>query len=1561
PTLNDSLMVTAIASAQPDSVHGMLPANGTVNLQLPLNLSWIPANPNLYYTYDIYLWKASDSQPSTPYVSGVTNVNYVIPLNAGLVYNTPYKWMVVAHNGSCTQINTGPIQQFTLIPLPDLQVYNVQAPASIFSGQNMTATWSVKNNGSGNTLLNQGWTDAVFISKDSVLDLFNVNGILQFPVVPQLVASVSNPSGLNNGQLYNSSANFTIPINYSGPLYVHVVTNYNPPAVNPVVENNYVNDTTHALPATIVTLSPQPDFQVDTVFTPNNVFSGNTITVSYKVHNHGAAAASGNWVDKIYISKDPLFNPASATLLKFANGFGTYYPAYDAMINRSGALLPDSSYNANAQVVIPNFIYGNYYVYVFTNATGSIYEGANNSNNVNHGPLMQVFLTATPNIVSANVQVPKNASNTQTVAVTWKENNLGANDNLQKNKGHYSASNGTCAVCVSYATDNNGNTYCSKTAIVPNYKDSVGFGGSYWVDQLFLSQDSTFNSNTAAYISNANFGNEFSGYNVNDNIYPSNCGAPLVNQNTFPVLAPNSSFPGVYNYQIPDKLPQGNYYIYVYSNATNSVYQYPGTPSITRSNLFTIAWPDLKVPSVSVPATGNSGQPLTVNYNVQNSGHGGLFNHYRKDYIYLGNNSAFDGTAVLIDSVVYSSATVDTNVVQTLQRQSILPNGISGLKYVFVKVNVDTTFKETSFTNNTNVVGAPVNISLTPSSNFTFNSLSIPNTVYSSTGFPIKYTINNVGAGLASGNWIDSIFISCSSTFNSATAYFVGLRSEQQYIPAGGSYSDSFNLIVPQTYLINNNGCMAQDTLQPYFFVKSNANNNIYQPVKTGNTGTTPQVTFINKTIDLITTSVSGADSALAGRPYKINWSVKNLGLNPNDGTYSSYNDAVWLSPDTVLNNSSLIIGNKNENTRLDRNQSYSDSATFNLGNIPSGYYYLLVKTNPYNQLSGERNINNNLNVKRDVSSVPKKVFVGNPISPDLRDTILSVPSVVAAGQPFTVVYKVTNSGQGATYGTQWSDAVWLSVNFQPSYIFGKNQTRTLAPGQSYIDSVTIILPTNYTPGNYILGVRANYYQQLFESDYSNNTAYNYISVYVPPPVDLIVNNINMADTVVLGNVASVQYQLKNISNNVANGIETDGVYLSADSSLTSDGDILMSTVNNTIKILPLNDTALATALRISGVTEGSYYVKVKADILNNIPETNKDNNTGLMNKKVYVKVKELFMNVPASDTLTGNFLYYKLVVPSAFKGATIMVQLQTPDSVTTANQLYLGLGYVPSAARFDYAFNKPNYGNQQIVIETVLDSVYYIAARGNKPGNGYQLINLSAVALPFTILNVNSNKGGNTGNVTVLLNGSLFRQGMVATLKGAGNNTITASAVYFVNSTSAYATFNLQGAPLGLYDVSLTKPDNSVATLTSGFTVQVTDNGGLLTGGGSNTGQTGNGNTPGCDPGAPSGLNAQLQTEIVIPPKVFVGWPFQMQINFVNTSNVDIPTQVRTLYSVDGAPVGLSQNDLSAGKTTMTIEFKNPNLPGGVIPAGSSGTITIWSKAPANAFAHQKIHFNLK
>jgi hypothetical protein len=1563
---NDSLLITAITSVQPDSVHNMLPADGAINQQLPLNLSWIPANTNLYYTYDIYLWRSDSTQPSNPFVSGITTVNYTIPLNSGLSYNHTYKWMVVAHNGSCIQVNTGPIQQFTLIPLPDLQVYNVQAPATIFSGQTMTTTWSVKNNGPGNTQTNQSWTDAVYIATDSVLDFTNPAGQLQFPVVPKLVATVPNVAGLNNGQSYNSTANFTIPVNYSGPLYIHVVTNYNPPYTNPVIENNKANDTAHALPVTTVTLSPQPDFQVDTVFAPGNTFSGSTINLVYKVKNHGQAVANGSWQDKIYISKDPLFNPATATLLKYANGFNTYYPSIDAIVSKNGTVFPDSSYTVNVPVVIPNFIYGNYFVYVITNASNTIYEGANSNNNINHSPVMQVFLTATPKLVPLNVQVPANASNTQTLAINWSEANQGAYDNIEKNKGHYSVPSGTCDTCLAFGVDANGNTVCTRRIIGTRYRDSVSFGASYWVDRLYVSTDSTgLNLANATLIGDAPHGIQNSGYYVTDNFRsPQYCGDQLGgNQNTYPVLAPNTSFPSSYNYTLPDNFPQGNYYVYVYANATNSVYQYPGLPQITRSNRFTVVWPDLTVPSVNVPTTGNSGQPVTISYNLLNTGSGGLYNHYRKDYIYLGNNSSFDGTAVLIDSVVYASSSALPAVSQTLTKQTILPNGVSGQKYVFVKVNVDSSFKETSLLNNINTTGAPINIALTPPPNFTVSAITVNSPIYSSGGFPFKYTVTNVGGGIAAGNWKDSIFISCSSTFNSNTAYFVALRTQQSYVPVNGSYTDSFNLVIPQTYLINTNGCMNNDTLQPYFFVKTNANAGVYEPVTNNNILVSPQVTLINKTVDHVVSSVISGDSAFVGRNFKVSWSVKNIGLNPNDNTYNSWTDGIWLSQDSVLNNNAYYIGYKAENTRLNQNQSYTDSSVYTIPNMPAGLYYLLVKTNYYNQIQAERNLNNNLNLRRNGGNQPLKVYVSTPPSADLTDSILSVPSTVAAGQPFTIVYKVTNNGQGVTYSNQWNDIIWLSTNFQQgSIIAGNTQTRSLQPGQSYTDSFTITLPLNYTPGNYIVGVRTNFNQQLFETSYSNNTAYKFTSVYVPAPVDLLVSNINMADTVILGNTAAINYRLRNNSNNNTNGRETDGFYLSTDSLLDSNADVLLGVKNNILSILPLNDTSITAMPFISGVVEGSYYVKVKVDIQNNIPETNKNNNTGLLNKKVYVKVKQLFVNVLTPDTLTSNYLYYKLVVPTSLRGKTIMVQLTTPDSVTANNQMYIGLGYLPSAAHFDYVFSRPNYGNQQIVIETVLDSVYYIAAKGTKPNATYQLVTLQATVLPFTILTVNSNTGGNTGNVTVLLKGTLFRDSMTAKLRGiSGNNIITASAVYFINSTMAYATFNLQGAPLGVYDVSLTKPDASVATLPSSFTVQVTNNGGLLTGAGSNTGQTGSGNAPGCDPGAASGLNAQLQTELVIPPKVFVGWPFQFQINYSNTTNVDIPVQVRTLYSHNGAPIALSQEGLAAGNTTLTIEFKNTSLPGNIIPAGSSGTITIWCKAPANAYAHEKIYFNLQ
>lgn len=1544
---DDSLIIIAITSVSPDSVSNMLPANGATGQQLPLTLSWIPANPNLYYTYDLYLWRADTAQPVIPYASNLTNISYTIPLNSGLPYGQTYKWMIAAHNGSCTATTGGPIQTFSLIPLPDLEVYDVNAPATVLSGQPVSVTWKVKNNGPGNTLVNQQWTDAVFMSVDSVLRFTNPS--IQFPGNPLLVTTKPNVTALNAGQSYNDTASFTIPVTYSGPLYMHVITNYAPPANNPVIEITKVNDTAHALPPTAVTLSPQPDLRVDTVVNPNNTFSGSTISVTFKVKNYNVNA-TGNWLDKIYISKDAVFNINTATLLKYPTGYGYYYPAADLIFPHTNGLQQDSTYTVSVQAVVPNFIYGAYYVYVFTNANGGLYEGPNNNNNINHGNLMQVFLTATPKLVPQNVTVPSSISITQPTPVLWTEQNQGAYDNLQKSRGHV-------YVPFSYSCANN----------LPSYRDSLVIGSSYWIDRIYLSTDSSgLNINTATLLNEYQWGspNAFSTVGPRPNQYCTNVVPP--GENTYPVLYPGSGLSGIYGYIVPSNLPQGDYYVYVYANPTKTVYEYPGDAQITRSNKFTVQWPDLTVPSVTVPATGYSGQPLAINYSILNAGPGAVYNHFRKDYIYMSNSSTFSGSAVLLDSVIYSSASVPVTISQSLQKVITLPNGVSGSKFIFIRTNGDSTFKETSLNNNINTAGAPVTITLTPPADLQVSSIVMADTVSSVFGFPFKYTVTNTGSGLAAGTWKDSIFYSCNSTFGYTNTYLAAVRTHQEYLPPVSNYVDSFSIVIPMTFLTNNTNCLAGDTSRVYFFVKTNSNNGMYEPAINNNTAVTNQKSIANPFVDHIVTNVTSADSAATGQYFKIKWTVKNLGYNPNNYTYGDpeWFDNVLISTDSVLNNNAMQLSYKTGLPRLSHNQSYTDSLNVLIPNLASGYYYLHANANAYYRIYAERNLANNTNLRRNGSGQPIRIYITNTPAADLTDSIMTAPSTTAVGQPVKVVYRVKNNGQGPTNNSNWVDDLWLSNNFQPAGLFlgTRNHSGILLPGQTYIDSFTVNIPITQTVGNYTLVLRTAKDYAVNETNYNNNLAFRIISVYSPAPADLVVNNITSTDTLILGKTTSVNWSIGNISNNPANGYETDGIYLGSDSLTSSNNDILIGTKQNLLNILPLASAAQNSQPVTGGVIEGNYFLKVKTDIQNNIPETNKLNNTGIRGSKVYVKVSNLVMNVTTPDTLKPTYLFYKLVVPAALAGKTIQVKLTSNDSLTANNQMYIGLGYIPSAAHFDYTYSTANYGNQQIVIESVVDSVYYIAAKGTKPNAAYQLVTLKAEELPFAITSVNANRGGNTGNVTVLVKGSLFTSNMIARLRGITlNNNINASAIYFVNSSTLYATFNLAGKPLGLYDVILKKPDSSAATLPSGFTIEIANNGGLITGTGPNTGQIGSGNAPGCNPGASSGLNSQLQTEIIIPPLVFPNWSFIIQINFTNTSNVDIPAQVKILYSLDDCPLSFTEAGLAEEKKNLYIEFKDLNGPPNTIRAGGTGTIRIYSKAPVGSGLEQDLYFNLK
>lgn len=1546
-----------INNVAPTPVINMFPVNNAQNQSLPLNLSWVPGDYT--ETYDLYVWDSAQAQPGVPYKTNITGISYTIPQNA-FVYNTAYKWRLVSKN-PCNQVN-GPIQTFRLVPLPDLDVTSVVAPTSAISGQTITINWTIKNNGPGNTPANAAWQDAVYLTFDT-LPNFSIApeitpyvwALTNFPVRALLLGTRNNVTALQSGQQYSNSINFTIPLSYSLPLYAYVITNIGNYGI---VEVTKINDTARSQNPINITLAPTPDLRVDSMFTPSSTFSGSAVNISYKVKNYGSLTPAGaSWQDVAYLSQSLLFDSASAIKLNAPKANGSYYPntAY-AGVTVNTQLQQDSFYYRNFQAVIPNNIFGTWFLHVKTNNNGSLYEGPSFINNTNNNAI-QVYLTPTPKLTINSITLPvTQASITQPIGINWNIYNDGFRDNIEKNRGHYI----TMGICqVPCPPGSPSGSICTAPSVI---RDSVVFGSSYWLDRVYLSPDSTgLNLSNAILVKDTTHGVQNSGLYADPN--PSYVSCPAIvsgNVNVNNIINPGSNFPKAASFRIPSNLLAGTYYIYVWTNATKTVFEYPGTPEIKRTGALLIQRPDAVVSSITSPANAIAGQPIQIGYSITNNGPGAVYNHVRRDSIYVSNNAVYNASAVLIGTNIFTEDLPVGTAVPHSFNYTLHPSQ-SGTRYFFVRTNIDSAFRETNYANNVSAASATVFSPASPV-DLVVTNMQATDTVVTVFPSSINYTVTNNGTGAAAGTWTDSLFVSCNNVYGQSTAFYLGKKIQTRTIAAGGSITDTFNINIPFTYYINN--CFTQfDFNNGYFFIKANADGGMYEGAAGNNniSGSSLKV-LDNPLVDHIVTTVSGADSAWVGQSYNISWTVKNIGRNPIID-YAGRWDSVYVSVDSVLNSNAVKTSRFKWTNKLEHNATKALTGNFNMVNVPTGNYYLFVKTNATKGIDAEKNYSNNVNLLRDANGAAKTIYITRPNLPDLTDSIMSAPLEIALGQPATIKYRIKNIGNAPTTQNFYHLirlATDLEGNSNAAQLSFKTITGSILPGQYKDDSVQVMIPANITPRIYTLFVKADYYTSITESDENNNSDVNFITVFRPDSTDLIVSNVTAPDTVVLGyKMDSARWVLKNNSGITATGSSSDGIYLSQANQLDSTA-ILIGIKTRNLALAPLDTIRMNLAPMVTGVTEGNYNMFVSTDLVNQLPELEETNNASVSAGQVYVKVKELQLAVVENNTLFTDARFYKLVIPDSLNGATISVKLTTGDSLTRVNQMFIGKGYVPTAAHFDYTYPTANYGNQDIVMAYTTAGTYYIMIRTINPGNVTQNISVLARKLPFEISSVHTNAGGNIGNVTVKISGSLFTPGMTAKLNKPGTE-IIASAVYFTNTTVVYATFNLQGKPLGIYDVTLSKADTALAVLSNGFSVVPANNGGLITGGGNNTG-SGNGNAPGCDPGAASGLNSQLVIELLVPEFVMRGWPFIIQINFNNPTNFDVPAQVRTLYAEDiikmaFTPVAVENNGVQA----ITMELTEQGGPPGIIRAGGSGTIFIYCRSNADVPAHTITLFRLQ
>ncbi|MBL0180931.1 MAG: hypothetical protein IPP96_01075 [Chitinophagaceae bacterium] len=1347
-----------IGNSIPTPVSFMLPENNAQGQSLPLTLSWVPGINT--ETYDLYVWDSATAQPGIPYKTNITGISYTIP-QLTFAYNTTYKWRLVSKN-PCNQVS-GPIQTFRLIPLPDLAVTSVLAPATAISGQNITISWTVKNNGPGNTPTGGSWQDAVYLTFDTMTN-FSLNPEVlphvwsnsSFPLRALILGSMNNVSALQPGQQYSNSINFTIPISYNLPLYAYVITNIGNYGV---LEVTKANDTARSQNPINITLAPIPDLRVDSMFTPSSTFSGSTVNVSYKVKNYGSLTPAGaSWQDVAYLSQSLLFDSASAIKLDAPKANGSYYPnAVSAGASINTQLQHDSAYYNSFQVVIPNNIFGTWFLHVKTNNNGSLYEGPSFNNNTNNNAI-QVYLTPTPKLTISSVNLPvTQASTTQPIGLNWNIYNDGFRDNTEKNRGHYITMS-TCQVPCPPGSPPN--SICDGPSVI---KDSIAFGSSYWLDRVYLSADSSgLNLSNAILLKETTHGVQNSGLYADPN--PSYISCPAIvggNVNVNNIINPGSNFPAVANFSIPSNLQAGNYYIYVWTNASKSVFEYPGTPQIKRTGALAIQRPDAVVSSISSPANALAGQSIQIGYAITNNGPGAVYNHIRRDSIYISNSSVFNASAVLIGTNIFTEdLPVGTAVSHNFNYS--LPPSQSGTRYFYVQTNIDSAFRETNYANNVSAAAVTVFAPASPV-DLVVSAIQTTDTLVTVFQSQINYTITNNGSGAASGTSTDSLFISCTNVYGQSTAFYLGRKTQSRTIAAGGSIADTFRLNIPFTYKINN--CFTQyDFNNGYFFIKANADSGIYEGANANNNISGSGLKVLdNPVVDHIITAVNGADSAIVGHVYNIAWNVKNIGRNPIID-YDSRWDSIYVSVDSVLNGNAIGSDRHKWNNRLNHDQIKTLSESFSFTNVSSGYYYVFVKDNATKQIDAEKNHSNNVNLIRNVNGTAKKIWVTRPLLPDLTDSILSAPTIIATGQPATIIHRITNTGAGATYPNSFVHKIRFTNDPSGAPIYAHLSSKrlpvTLLPGQHIDDTVQLLIPSFLAPRIYTLYSVTDAEDEVAETDENNNAGIGFINIFSPDPSDLIVENVSTPDTVTLGyKMDSARWVVKNNSGKSAIGYSSDGIYLTQanepDTSAT-----LIGIKTRYLNMSPLKMDTLAHAPLVTGVTEGNYNMFIRTDLTDQIPETDETNNTTISAGQVYVKVKEITMNVIENNTLATDPRFYKLIIPDSLNGATISVKLTSGDSLTRVNQMFIGKGYVPSAAHFDYTYPTANYGNQDIVMAYTTAGTYYIMIRSINPGTVIQNISLLAKKLPFVITSVHTNSGGNIGNVTVKISGALFTPG---------------------------------------------------------------------------------------------------------------------------------------------------------------------------------------------------------
>jgi hypothetical protein len=922
----------------------------------------------------------------------------------------------------------------------------------------------------------------------------------------------------------------------------------------------------------------------------------------------------------------------------------------------------------------------------------------------------------------------------------------------------------------------------SKVSITYNVKNEGNyFAEKNWTDEVFISKDSIFNQKSATSLSNT-----------------------LITDN----LSKDSSYLKTVVVTIPHSF-EGTYYIYAFTDSKNAIFEYVHEDNNIGAAEFPIVITlrppaDLQVTTVTVPSVVSQ-KTMEVKWKVGNEGGNPPVENSWADKIYLSKLNIFNAdSALFIGERIHNQGTdLTPGTSYATSIQATLPNGMQGDYYVYVYTDAKKeVFEYTYDDNNVKRSNQTVKIIAAPAPDLIVANVGLSaDTLVAGDELVITWTVKNTGAGIAAKNWDDKIYVSNEPTFDITKAILMGAVNRLSDLDTGKTYVQNLKVNLPYSL----KGAY-------YVYVYTDAANKVYESNNENNniTRNNTPVFIRSSASDLLVSEIKTPATAFTGQFLAISWTVKNVGKN--NTSVNQWNDVVYLSTDSILDNTDVLIKREWRQTALAATAFYSPTVNYQLKGLV-GNYYLIVRSDADKLVSNDSIRSNNTRSKAiAITLLPP---------PDLAVEKINIGTTIYAGQQLLLGFTIKNQGTGIA-ANNWYEGIYINSapTLNSAVKVGTFERKTaLAPGSEYTDSTLINIPA-YLSGNYYLIVRTDNNDQVYEHlKEDNNIRYIPVNIITPLPSDLIVSRMSVPDSVVLGEDASMSYTIKNIGANTAIGSLKDALHLSTDNSFNGATDPLYNTQSNYIFIKPGDSLTSTVKGPLPGVLPATYYGIGRTNTLNNILEADYTNNERASDKNFSVIIPALQLEIP-KDSIGLDYernIYYKVDVAADLD---LLITL-TSNQMQGNNEVYVSYNKIPTAADHEYKYTNASAVNQEVLVPGTKAGTYYILLRCLSNFNNTQRVTLLARTLPFSILSINPKVVGQ-GVVTCTLNGAGFRDSTVVVLKNKSGVIVdTAEIRKFISSMQLKVRWHLDSVALGVYDVYAINKNGEQVSLTDGLTIE--------------------------------------------------------------------------------------------------------------------------------------------